>query len=189
MNGLSKYYIKKLITCFADEMTATETARKLKVNRNTVNKYFRIIREAIADYQQLQVSMQLHSSNKQIVPFYWHKSTGISMLNDSESAIFYIVTINKNAYVEQEQDAHKSDSLLGISPQIAPKYGDLAQSFFIYTKDKLTKFYGVKEEYTYLYLKELEFRFNNREKEIAKLIWRILPHHSAEWVKTTRFRK
>ncbi|MBK8473321.1 MAG: hypothetical protein IPL33_14880 [Sphingobacteriales bacterium] len=53
----------------------------------------------------------------------------------------------------------------------------------------MTKFYGVKEEYSYLYLKELTFRFNNRDKDVSQIIWKILPHHSPEWAKTSRYRK
>ena len=45
-------------------------------------------------------------------------------------------------------------------------------------KKKLAKFYGVKSDYIDLYLRELEFRFNNRNKDSGKIIMRILPHHS-----------
>lgn len=190
MNGLSKYYIKKLITCFAEELTATETSKKLKVNRNTVNKYYRIVREAIADYQTLQANMQVNAHGKQITPFYWHKSTGISLLHQPDSAVYYIAIINRQVFVENAADNNNdthADSPATTATQ--SKSNDLSQSFFLYAKDKLTKFYGVKEQYTSLYLKELEFRFNNREKDIIKLILKILPHHSAEWVKTNKYRK
>ncbi|MBK8473319.1 MAG: hypothetical protein IPL33_14870 [Sphingobacteriales bacterium] len=70
MNGLSKYYIKKIIGCFADEFTATETSRKLKVNRNTVNKYYRIIREAIADYQEMLFNGQAKNGNDTVFCLY-----------------------------------------------------------------------------------------------------------------------
>jgi len=50
-NKLSKYYKKKIIKCFALELTATQTAKLLKINRNTINRYYRIIRESIASYE------------------------------------------------------------------------------------------------------------------------------------------
>ncbi len=53
-----------------------------------------------------------------------------------------------------------------------------AKDFLNYAKEKLAKFYGVKPEYIYLYMKELEFRFNNRNKDLGRIIMRILPHHS-----------
>lgn len=50
-NKLSKYYKKKIIKCFTLELTATQTAKLLKINRNTINRYYRIIRECIATYE------------------------------------------------------------------------------------------------------------------------------------------
>ena len=47
-NKLSKYYKKIIIKCFALELTTTQTAKLLKINRNTINRYYRIIREYIA---------------------------------------------------------------------------------------------------------------------------------------------
>ena len=48
------------------------------------------------------------------------------------------------------------------------------ESFWSYVKNKLSKFYGIKPEYFYLYLKEYEFRFNNRNKNLEQLIFEIL---------------
>lgn len=38
------------------------------------------------------------------------------------------------------------------------------------TKERLAKYHGVSKEYFPFYLKELEFRYNNRTKNIFKLI-------------------
>ena len=50
-NKLSKYYKRKIIFCFALELTATQTAMLLKISRNTINRYYRVIRECIAEYE------------------------------------------------------------------------------------------------------------------------------------------
>ena len=39
--------INKIILCFVEDITATATAKIVGVNRNTVNRYFNIIREKI----------------------------------------------------------------------------------------------------------------------------------------------
>ncbi len=44
---LSDYKIKKLIKCFCNDVDATKSADILGLNRNTVNRYFRILRELI----------------------------------------------------------------------------------------------------------------------------------------------
>lgn len=214
MNGLSKYYIKKIINCFSSEMTATETSRKLKINRNTVNKYYRIIREAIVDYQELQLQyMQASMKEKEIFYFSWHKNIGLIYDLEQGDAIFSIIVKNNKAFI-QEVSKEEMQSILAtmesqnvveaatvvskveledveyppnntLGNELRPITG-ISEAYFNYAKDKLTKFYGVKKEYTYLYLKELEFRFNNMNKDLGKIIWRILPHHSTIWKKSKK---
>ena len=50
-NKLSRYYKRKIIICFALELPASQTTKLPKLNRNAVNRYYRIIRECIAAYQ------------------------------------------------------------------------------------------------------------------------------------------
>ena len=50
-NGLSVYKQRKIIDAFCADLTATQTARLTGLNRNTVNRYFRLFREAIRDHQ------------------------------------------------------------------------------------------------------------------------------------------
>ena len=44
---LSTTKINEIILCFVEDITATATAKIVGVNRNTVNRYFNIIREKI----------------------------------------------------------------------------------------------------------------------------------------------
>ena len=39
------------------------------------------------------------------------------------------------------------------------------ESFWAYVKERLAKYYGIKPEKLYLYLKKLELRFNNRRNK------------------------
>ena len=39
--------INKIILCFVEDITATATAKIVGVNRNTVNRYFNLIRQKI----------------------------------------------------------------------------------------------------------------------------------------------
>ncbi len=50
-NGLSRYRQRKLISLFCADVTATQAALIAGVNRNTVNRYFRLFREAIHSHQ------------------------------------------------------------------------------------------------------------------------------------------
>ncbi|MFC3901279.1 IS1595 family transposase [Acinetobacter marinus] len=48
---LSRYKIKKIIQCFCIDIPASKTALLLNLNRNTINHWFMLFREAIYDYQ------------------------------------------------------------------------------------------------------------------------------------------
>lgn len=42
---LSVYRIKKILKCFSDELTATQTAKSLGLHRNTIDPFFQIFRD------------------------------------------------------------------------------------------------------------------------------------------------
>ena len=46
-NRLSTQKVNKLLLCFCEDITATATAKLVKVNRKTVNSYYNYIREKI----------------------------------------------------------------------------------------------------------------------------------------------
>ena len=46
-NSYSEYQVKKIIRCFCEDITASRTAALLKIDRNTINRYFNLFREAI----------------------------------------------------------------------------------------------------------------------------------------------
>ena len=47
---ISNYKIKKIIKCFAEDLTATSTSNLLGINRNTINAYYTLLREKIFLY-------------------------------------------------------------------------------------------------------------------------------------------
>lgn len=49
---ISDFKIKKIMKCFCSDIDATKTAEILHLNRNTINRYFRIFREVIFEKQQ-----------------------------------------------------------------------------------------------------------------------------------------
>src|SRR3990167_10379771 len=49
---IGKSKIKKLAACFAEDLTATKTAKLIGVNRNTANSWYRHFRERILAHQE-----------------------------------------------------------------------------------------------------------------------------------------
>lgn len=44
---ISRYRLKKVIECFCVDLTATQTSLLLKLNRNTIHRFYKLFREAI----------------------------------------------------------------------------------------------------------------------------------------------
>jgi transposase len=51
------------------------------------------------------------------------------------------------------------------------------ESFWSYAKRRLQKFNGISARTFYLHLKECEYRFNNRNKELSHLLLKLLEKH------------
>lgn len=176
MNSLSKHRIKKIINCFAAELTAIDTAQKLKIHRNTVNKYYRFIREAIAQYQDVQLQSNLTADATERYFIAWHRNTGLTLVPETDTMNYSLVVINSKVYVPAQKQGETNGSLLSenqATENISPNQS-IAQYFYNYAKTKLTKFYGIRPQYADLYIKELEFRFNNQDSNLAALIWKVV---------------
>lgn len=55
-SGLSSYRQKKLWQAFAADLTATQAALLLRLNRKTVNRYYALFRTAIHAHQCRQIA-------------------------------------------------------------------------------------------------------------------------------------
>jgi len=53
---LSKNKINKILRCFSADLSATQTAQVLGINRNTINVWYMTFREALAEFQEEQVA-------------------------------------------------------------------------------------------------------------------------------------
>lgn len=196
MGGLSKYYVRKVVACFSQEMTATSASVELNINRNTINKYYKQIREAIADYQGTNYSASSIVNKDNSVVFAWHKNKGLCLdCSDSDSS-FEIIEKDDKVFIRIIEKPIKTEipdlslDIKGGEMAVVPcirvdealtnslKLPKTIRRFYYFSKEHLAKFYGIKADYLNLYLKEFEFRFNNRDKDITQIILKILPHHS-----------
>jgi hypothetical protein len=55
-NGLSAYKQKKIMWAFAVDLTATQAAHMLGLDRKTINRYYQLFRLAIHAYQKQQIA-------------------------------------------------------------------------------------------------------------------------------------
>ena len=208
---LSTFKIKKILRCFCDELTSTQTARFLGLNRNTVDRFFNIFREAIATYQEEQ-KIKLSGHVEIDESYFGSRHHGDKRGRSTEKKIPVVGLLKRKGqvYTQIIPDASRS-SLLPIikgliiksrsniytdkwrsydglvfhgykhtrinhSKEFARNHNHIngIESFWSYVKRKMRKHNGIPRHKFYLYLKESEFRFNNRHQDLTKLLTKVL---------------
>jgi len=203
---LSEAKFRLLIKLFAADLTAVQIAQISGINRNTVNRYLRLIRERIATYCE----------NER--PFF-----GVIEVDESwfgarrvkgkrgrgaygKTTVFGIYERQGQVYTEIVPNCSKatlqgiirgkvdvrsvinSDGWRGYNGLVDIGYGHYRvdhskdefvrgsthingiEGFWGYAKVRLVKFRGVNKQTFYLHLKETEFRYNLRHKNIGRVI-------------------
>ena len=208
---LSTFKIKKIIHCFSDELTAIQTAKQLGLNRNTVDRFFTLFRQAIADYQEDQKT-KLSGKIEIDESYFGSRHHGDKRGRSTERKIPVVGLLKRKGqvYTQIIPDASRS-SLMPIIQGLIVKskaniytdkwrsYDSLVfqgykhtrinhskefvkghnhingiESFWSYVKRKMRKHNGIPRHKFYLYLKESEFRFNNRGKNLTELLNKVL---------------
>ena len=214
--ALSDYKIKKIITCFSEDLQASKTAKLLGINRNTINRYFNIFRTCI-------VRDNTSSNDKQNGEFELDESYfGAKRIRGKrgrgaagKTPVFGLLKRDGNVYVSIVQNCSKEEIMPIIEGKIIEgstihtdgwkAYDGLVingydhyrvyhshdefvrgkshingiESFWSFTKRRLSKFNGLTDDKFLLHLKESEFRWNNRDKDLNVIMWHLF----------TKFRK
>lgn len=196
---LSAYKKKKLIESFCDELTATQAAHRLNLDRNTVNKYFKRIRECIAGYREYQKmklmitamsspEKQVQAISKTLAPAHSiDEGIPVRIMCIEGQLLTDVPThtngngsrymMNVSDYFDESND-HGSPAPSNGLPVDCSNLEQLATEFHAFTTTRFKKFFGIKNEYAYLYVKEAEFVFNEkdysqRERLIQQMIEKI----------------
>jgi len=168
---LSEYKIKKVLRCFADELTASQAAKQVELNRHTCNRLYQVFREDIALYLQLEIDADplAASSGNSLFKQFLLKSK--SRAKQTEGSIVEVVKtrncictkIISTTYTYVQECNVKSQSGIGV-----------IESFWSCFKRKIRKHNGIRGDKVYWYLKEAEFRFNFRHKNIYEELLKIV---------------
>ena len=129
---ISRYYKRKIIFCFALELTATQTAKLLKINRNTINRYYRLIREHIAEYEDRLIHNFAGEIELDESYFGGHHKGNIGRSTKSKIPVFGILKRNGIVYTQIVPDV-SSRTLKSIIKQHISKgstiYSDSWKSY------------------------------------------------------------
>lgn len=211
---ISKHKIKKIISCFCLDLTATQAAILLGINRNTTNKYFNKFRRLIFQYQIDQLKEFIGEIEVDESYFGPRRVKGRATKRGRgthRQPVFGIYERHGRVYTEIIPDCSVrtlraiitgkisisstiySDSWSGYSglvdvgfdkhfrirhhkDEFSNKKGvhiNGIESFWSYTKRRLTKFNGVKKNFN-LHLKECEWRWDKSHQQLSSELLKLL---------------
>lgn len=208
---ISEKKIRDIVRYFALDLDALQIAKITSLNRNTINRYLKAIRERIAEYCQQQSPF---SGEVEVDESYFgaHRVKGQRGRGSyGKTIVFGIFKRNGSVYTEIVPNCAKptlqgvirgrvdletvihSDGWrgynglvdLGYKKHFRVQHGhnefvkskshiNGIESFWAYAKTRMSKFRGLSRNTFYLHLKECEFRFNNRGKNLYHLILKII---------------
>ncbi len=203
---ISEAKFRNIVRFFCLDLEANKAAILARVNRNTINRYYRLIRERISD----QTERSFFAANG------IYDAMRVFVKHDMEafpavaSQLYGIVACNGRVYIIQlspEASAHLEKELNGgqlITPDGLVNAGladfdgfldfdnkfllrsassadflpalsrkSTLEVFWRFVKSRLFKFNGVARTTRYLHIKECEFRFNNRDRDIYKMLLKM----------------
>ncbi len=204
---ISEAKFKKILKLFCVDLTAVQIAEIIGLNRNTVNKYLKLIRQQIAAICE---SESPFSGEVEVDESFFgekrvkgKRGRGAS----GKTIVFAIFKRNGSVYTEIVPDCSKhtlqgiirgkvgldtvihSDSWRGYNGLVDLGYkkhlrvdhgnGEIVskgshingiEGFWGYAKMRLARFRGMNKSTFYLHMKECEFRYNYRNKNIYKIL-------------------
>jgi len=208
---LSDWTIKKILRCFCDELTAVQTAKQLRLNRNTIDRYYDIFRRKIVAHQEIQ--KQKFRGSIEIDESYFGSRRRGDPRGRSTARKIPVVGILKRrgiVYTEIIPDASRRSLMPVIAGLIEKSRSNIytdkwksydglvlsgykhhrinhskefvknhnhingIESFWSYVKRKMRKHNGIPKHKFYLYLKESEFCFNHRGKNLFDIMQKVI---------------
>ena len=203
---ISERKIREIVRCFAADLTALQTAELTGLNRNTINRFYRGLRERIliACEQQRPLFGVIEVDES------WFGAKRVKGKRGrgayGKTTVFGIFEREGQVYTEIVPDASKAtlqgiirgkvdptsiintDGWRGYNGLVDLGYGhfrvDHSKDEFArgrvhingiegvwgLAKVRLAKFKGIKKSTLHLYLKETEWRYNNRSSDKVRLL-------------------
>lgn len=198
---LDEQRFRKILELFSQDITAVECAKQTGVNVRSVNSIYLKLRDRIAHWCEANASGTpgLHASRDKTEPSDGTVSAYLDSASDGVIGIYlyvmdkqvYCALMNGNGLGEPVviEDGQWREYPVGIDVrrdmrlkiknatfQSAHKSGDIEriESFGHFLRVRLTKFKGLRREKFYFHLKESEYRYNHRDRDLNSLLLGML---------------
>lgn len=203
MNAKNKYIkhakisegkFRLFIRYFVEDLSATQISNLLGISRNSVNRYILMLRKLIYTYSLINPHYTRQDNQSIFIDDANCNSNhdcnlylGILII---KNMIYTEVTYSNNFDIDQRfinndvvvEGVNLSyDMIIDFKKEkfktINHTKGnnlDLIRGFLSFVKSRLAKFNGLDKRYFDLHLKECEFRFNNRDIDMYKLLLKLI---------------
>ena len=205
---ISDSKFRQFLRLFCLDLTAIQISEISHLNRNTVNRLVRLIRQRMADLSEEQARLagiievdesyfgphrirgkRGRGASEKTIVFGLHKRGGCVFTqivpNCSKAALQKVIRGKVDLEVIHSDGWPAYDGLvdLGYEKHFRVHHGanefargknhiNGIESFWSYAKHRLKKFHGWQKDAFYLHLKECEFRFNHRNKDMYQVLLR-----------------
>lgn len=187
---ISEAKFRELVRFFSLDLTATQIAELTGLNRNTVNRYLKEIRKKITHYCISSSPIII----KKFPELERTNNSSFSILLRENDGNIYTEIAPVKSYIDQLEDDFLKDFIytnfdILIDPNelkhhiLAPRSAQLnnhrkkinrIENFWGNAKSRLVKFKGMHSSTFHYHMKECEFRFNNRDRNLYPLLLKIL---------------
>jgi transposase len=200
---LSEAKFRDFLRCFALDMEATKIAQLTHLNRNTVNRLIKAVRERIAEACEHEAraaagaAPEFHSGNsprrilrRPGVPELAQRVAVGRVLPDGRIYTWIVPPPHDSEQSESQSDLTASGKVQSLEPFAAllptptagadadsPNLSRSLDSFLGQAKLRLAKFKGISRQNYYLHLKESEYRFNHRKDDLYPLLLELVREH------------
>ena len=96
---LSDRRLRRILRCFCQDLTATQTANIAGINRNTVNRYYQLLRERIASYQE-STNLEFRGSVELDESYFGGKNKGRRGRGTAKIPVFGILKRDGRVYTQ-----------------------------------------------------------------------------------------
>ncbi|WP_324170845.1 transposase [Sulfurimonas sp.] len=179
-----------LIEAFCEDLTANETAHRTNLNYVTITNRFKLFRVLIANYLEDKYRDKnvieydeytyLPQSKKRVKENIFDAHNFITF--HFEDQVFNLLMPSLHVYKKQflddaaEEAYFKEFSKYMMLNKISKtqKRENIITKFWLYFEDSILKYKGIENKNFFIYLKEIEFKFNykkTKQKEILKALY------------------
>lgn len=154
---ISQYKIKKILKCFTQDSTATDTSKLMKLNIKTINKYYNIFREIILQFIVGLVKIKPEAG----------EYIGYIKASYGYKCYFNIFKMDKKTFIPVKLIDKPDNSNYAMHDKDFNKY-----LCFLYKR--FPKFYGFSSQNYRYQLFESIIKYNYTEEALFNLIWKPL---------------